>query len=135
MSMIQSAVTLIFCVEWNVLSNFMQGNIDGKLTFELWQQVLRLTAWQLEWKFFNDVTHTSNFHSSHSIWLIFSRLFNQSVAKMALLVSFVSVAVSILYTPFLLLILCVIFLASIGKSLGVRRLYVNILLKLFEVRI
>ncbi|XP_050676536.1 glycerol-3-phosphate acyltransferase 3 isoform X2 [Leptidea sinapis] len=46
--------------------------------------------------------------------------------------SFVSVAVSILYTPFLLLILCVIFLASIGKSLGVRRLYVNILLKLFE---
>ncbi|XP_047541923.1 glycerol-3-phosphate acyltransferase 4 isoform X2 [Vanessa tameamea] len=51
---------------------------------------------------------------------------------MALMVSFVSVAVSILYTPFLLLILCVIFLASIGKSLGVRRLYVNILLKLFE---
>ncbi|XP_052745661.1 glycerol-3-phosphate acyltransferase 3 isoform X2 [Bicyclus anynana] len=51
---------------------------------------------------------------------------------MALMVSFVSVAVSILYTPFLLLILCVIFLASIGKSLGVRRLYVNVLLKLFE---
>lgn len=47
--------------------------------------------------------------------------------------SFVSVAISILYTPFLLLILCVIFLASIGKSLGVRKLYVNILLKLFEV--
>nr|XP_021202972.1 glycerol-3-phosphate acyltransferase 3 isoform X4 [Bombyx mori] len=51
---------------------------------------------------------------------------------MALLSPFVSVAISILYTPFLLLILCVIFLASIGKSLGVRRLYVNILLKLFE---
>ncbi|CAK1587900.1 unnamed protein product [Parnassius mnemosyne] len=51
---------------------------------------------------------------------------------MALLMPFVSVAVSILYTPFLLLILCIIFLASIGKSLGVRRLYVNILLKLFE---
>ncbi|CAG9789870.1 unnamed protein product [Diatraea saccharalis] len=51
---------------------------------------------------------------------------------MALIMSCVSVAVSILYTPFLLLILCVIFLASIGKSLGVRRLYVNILLKLFE---
>ncbi|KAM3958627.1 LOW QUALITY PROTEIN: glycerol-3-phosphate acyltransferase 4 [Aphomia sociella] len=51
---------------------------------------------------------------------------------MALLMSIVSVAISILYTPFLLLILCVIFLASIGKSLGVRRLYVNILLKLFE---
>ncbi|XP_063836930.1 glycerol-3-phosphate acyltransferase 3 isoform X1 [Ostrinia nubilalis] len=51
---------------------------------------------------------------------------------MALLTSFVSVAVSILYTPILLLILCIIFLASIGKSLGVRRLYVNILLKLFE---
>ncbi|XP_068625774.1 glycerol-3-phosphate acyltransferase 4 isoform X2 [Battus philenor] len=51
---------------------------------------------------------------------------------MALLTPIVSVAVSILYTPFLLLILCIIFLASIGKSLGVRRLYVNILLKLFE---
>ncbi|CAB3222426.1 unnamed protein product [Arctia plantaginis] len=51
---------------------------------------------------------------------------------MALITSFVSVAISILYTPFLLLILCIIFLASIGKSLGVRRLYVNILLKLFE---
>ncbi|XP_053623086.1 glycerol-3-phosphate acyltransferase 3 isoform X1 [Plodia interpunctella] len=51
---------------------------------------------------------------------------------MALIMSIVSVAISILYTPFLLLILCVIFLASIGKSLGVRRLYVNILLKLFE---
>ncbi|XP_063543617.1 glycerol-3-phosphate acyltransferase 4 isoform X1 [Cydia strobilella] len=51
---------------------------------------------------------------------------------MALIMSFVSVAVSILYTPFLLLILCIIFLASIGKSLGVRRLYVNVLLKLFE---
>ncbi|XP_061384928.1 glycerol-3-phosphate acyltransferase 4 isoform X2 [Danaus plexippus] len=51
---------------------------------------------------------------------------------MAVMASFVSVAVSILYTPVLLLILCVIFLASIGKSLGVRRLYVNILLKLFE---
>ncbi|XP_038220953.1 glycerol-3-phosphate acyltransferase 4-like [Zerene cesonia] len=51
---------------------------------------------------------------------------------MAVMMPFVSVAVSILYTPFLLLILCVIFLASIGKSLGVRRLYVNILLKLFE---
>ncbi|CAH2062480.1 unnamed protein product, partial [Iphiclides podalirius] len=51
---------------------------------------------------------------------------------MALLTPLVSVAISILYTPFLLLILCIIFLASIGKSLGVRRLYVNILLKLFE---
>ncbi|XP_030035621.1 glycerol-3-phosphate acyltransferase 3 isoform X2 [Manduca sexta] len=51
---------------------------------------------------------------------------------MALITPFVSVAISILYTPFLLLILCVIFLASIGKSLGVRKLYVNILLKLFE---
>ncbi|CAK1555952.1 unnamed protein product [Leptosia nina] len=51
---------------------------------------------------------------------------------MAVMMSFVSVAASILYTPFLLLILCIIFLASIGKSLGVRRLYVNILLKLFE---
>ncbi|XP_013174441.1 PREDICTED: glycerol-3-phosphate acyltransferase 4 isoform X4 [Papilio xuthus] len=51
---------------------------------------------------------------------------------MALIMPFVSVAVSILYTPFLLFILCIIFLASIGKSLGVRRLYVNILLKLFE---
>ncbi|XP_063899152.1 glycerol-3-phosphate acyltransferase 4 isoform X5 [Helicoverpa armigera] len=52
---------------------------------------------------------------------------------MALIMPFVSVAISILYTPLLLLILCIIFLASIGKSLGVRRLYVNILLKLFEI--
>ncbi|XP_052755229.1 glycerol-3-phosphate acyltransferase 4 isoform X3 [Galleria mellonella] len=51
---------------------------------------------------------------------------------MALIMSVVSLSISILYTPFLLLVLCVIFLASIGKSLGVRRLYVNILLKLFE---
>lgn len=56
MSTIQSAVTLLFCVESNVLSNFMQGNIDCKLTFEeLWQQwasLACLTAWMkiFQWR-------------------------------------------------------------------------------------
>lgn len=46
--------------------------------------------------------------------------------------SVVSVSCSILVTPFLMFLLAIIFLASIGKSLGVRRLYVKILLKIFE---
>jgi hypothetical protein len=54
-------------------------------------------------------------------------------SNMALVWSFVSVSCSILVTPFLMFLLAIIFLASIGKSLGVRRLYVNILLKIFEV--
>lgn len=44
----------------------------------------------------------------------------------------VSFSFSLLITPFLMFLLGIIFLASIGKSLGVRRLYVNLLLKIFE---
>ncbi|XP_012172374.1 glycerol-3-phosphate acyltransferase 3 isoform X4 [Bombus affinis] len=43
-----------------------------------------------------------------------------------------SLAVSLLLTPFLMFLLAIIFLASIGKSLGVRRLYIKLLLTLFE---
>lgn len=45
----------------------------------------------------------------------------------------ISFAFSLLLTPFLMFLLAIIFLASIGKSLGVRRLYVKLLLALFEV--
>ncbi|XP_021931753.1 glycerol-3-phosphate acyltransferase 4 isoform X2 [Zootermopsis nevadensis] len=51
---------------------------------------------------------------------------------MALIWSVISVSCSILVTPFLMFLLAIIFLASIGKSLGVRRLYVKMLLKIFE---
>ncbi|XP_046596595.1 glycerol-3-phosphate acyltransferase 4 isoform X4 [Neodiprion lecontei] len=51
---------------------------------------------------------------------------------MALLWSVVSVGFSLLLTPFLMFLLAVLFLASIGKSLGVRRLYVKLLLAIFE---
>ncbi|KAJ8921918.1 hypothetical protein NQ315_008552 [Exocentrus adspersus] len=51
---------------------------------------------------------------------------------MAILLTAASIVASIFLTPFLMLLLCIIFLASIGKSLGVRRLYVKILLMIFE---
>ncbi|KAG7190352.1 hypothetical protein KM043_006464 [Ampulex compressa] len=44
----------------------------------------------------------------------------------------ISFAFSLLLTPFLMFLLAIIFLASIGKSLGVRRLYIKLLLALFE---
>ncbi|KAF3424120.1 hypothetical protein E2986_07561 [Frieseomelitta varia] len=43
-----------------------------------------------------------------------------------------SLAFSLFLTPFLMFLLAIIFLASIGKSLGVRRLYIKLLLTLFE---
>lgn len=48
------------------------------------------------------------------------------------ILSTISYLVSILVTPFLFCLLCIIFMAAIGKSLGVRRLYVKILLMIFE---
>lgn len=45
----------------------------------------------------------------------------------------ISVISSLVLTPVLMLILCIIFLASIGKSLGVRKLYIKVLLMIFEV--
>lgn len=56
-----------------------------------------------------------------------------SVHKMAPLMSVVSFLASLLLTPFLMFLLAIIFLASIGKSLGVRKVYVKLLLALFEV--
>ncbi|XP_043461180.1 glycerol-3-phosphate acyltransferase 3 [Leptopilina heterotoma] len=51
---------------------------------------------------------------------------------MAPLMSVVSFLASLLLTPFLMFLLAIIFLASIGKSLGVRKVYVKLLLTLFE---
>ncbi|XP_076295942.1 glycerol-3-phosphate acyltransferase 4 isoform X2 [Lasioglossum baleicum] len=51
---------------------------------------------------------------------------------MASLWMVMSVAFSLLLTPFIMFLLAIIFLASIGKSLGVRRLYIKLLLALFE---
>nr|XP_023014745.1 glycerol-3-phosphate acyltransferase 3 isoform X1 [Leptinotarsa decemlineata] len=51
---------------------------------------------------------------------------------MAYLLTVISITGSILLTPFLMLLVCIIFLASIGQSLGIRRLYVKILLMIFE---
>lgn len=51
---------------------------------------------------------------------------------MALLWMVMSLAISLFLTPFLMFLLAIIFLASIGKSLGVRRLYIKLLLTLFE---
>ncbi|GJQ72887.1 hypothetical protein Trydic_g1535 [Trypoxylus dichotomus] len=51
---------------------------------------------------------------------------------MAGLLMVLSVVGSILLTPFLMLLVSIIFLASIGKSLGVRRLYIKLLLMIFE---
>ncbi|XP_063981304.1 glycerol-3-phosphate acyltransferase 4 isoform X3 [Diachasmimorpha longicaudata] len=51
---------------------------------------------------------------------------------MALLMSVVSFTFSLFLTPFLMFLLAIIFLASIGKSLGIRKLYIKLLLTLFE---
>ena len=52
---------------------------------------------------------------------------------MAFWFNLMSVSFSLLYTPFLMFLLGTIFLASMGKSFGVRRLYIKILIKIFEV--
>lgn len=52
-----------------------------------------------------------------------------------MIATILAVAGSLLLTPFLMFILCIIFLASIGKSLGVRKLYVKLLLTIFEVSV
>lgn len=56
-----------------------------------------------------------------------------SFRKMATLSSTLSLAFSLLFAPFLIFLLAILFLASIGRSLGVRRLYIKCLLILFEV--
>ncbi|KYM80663.1 hypothetical protein ALC53_08832 [Atta colombica] len=52
---------------------------------------------------------------------------------MASLWTVMSFVFSLLLIPFIMLLLAIVFLASIGKSLGVRRLYIKLLLALFEV--
>lgn len=42
---------------------------------------------------------------------------------------------SLLVAPFLMLFLVVVFMASLGKSFGVRRFYIKMLLKVFEVSV
>ncbi|XP_018346458.1 PREDICTED: glycerol-3-phosphate acyltransferase 3 isoform X2 [Trachymyrmex septentrionalis] len=51
---------------------------------------------------------------------------------MASLWTVMSFVFSLLLIPFMMLLLAIVFLASIGKSLGVRRLYIKLLLALFE---
>lgn len=51
---------------------------------------------------------------------------------MVLLASMSTVLSMITLTPVLTLMFFIIFLASIGKSLGVRRMYVNLLVRIFE---
>merc|ERR1712038_1161587 len=46
--------------------------------------------------------------------------------------SLISWAFHLLYPPFLLVLLTTLVLASIGKSLGIRRLYVKTLIRVFE---
>ncbi|RZF46584.1 hypothetical protein LSTR_LSTR002916 [Laodelphax striatellus] len=51
---------------------------------------------------------------------------------MAFILTVLTLTFSIFITPFLLFFLVIVFLASIGKSLGVRRKYVDCLVKIFE---
>lgn len=44
-----------------------------------------------------------------------------------------SVIFPILLTPFFFFILSIVFLGSVGKSIGIRRAYVKLLVKVFEV--
>jgi hypothetical protein len=67
---------------------------------------------------------TPSFHN----WYFFSN------CNMAVVGTLVSISGSLLLTPLILFLLVILFLASIGKSIGVRRLYVKTLLALFEVR-
>lgn len=53
---------------------------------------------------------------------------------MEVLASVSSVLSMFALTPVISLMFFIIFLASIGKSLGVRRMYVSLLVKIFEVR-
>jgi glycerol-3-phosphate O-acyltransferase 3/4 len=49
------------------------------------------------------------------------------------LLTFFTVGISVFFFPFFLFILLIVFLASIGRSLGVRRAYVQLLVKIFQV--
>ena len=51
----------------------------------------------------------------------------------SILLPVVTVLVHILFPPFLFILGLTILLASIGKSLGIRKLYVRALIRIFEV--
>ncbi|KXJ81628.1 hypothetical protein RP20_CCG018418 [Aedes albopictus] len=51
---------------------------------------------------------------------------------MGLMVAFSAVVSMLTLGPFLWMMFIIIFMASLGKSLGVRRMYVNLLVKIFE---
>ena len=79
--------------------------------------------------------HRSSTSTNFSNRLTFNlKCIHKSVRKMATLSSVISLIFSVLLTPFLVFLLAIVFLASLGKSLGVRRLYIKCLLTLFEVR-
>jgi hypothetical protein len=45
------------------------------------------------------------------------------------------IAGGMLFAPFITLLVVILLLASFGKSFGIRKAYVQLLLRLFEVRI
>lgn len=47
----------------------------------------------------------------------------------------IEIASGILVAPFFSVLILILLLASFGKSFGIRRLYVELLLRLFEVRL
>lgn len=52
---------------------------------------------------------------------------------MASVITVLTVTGSVIFSPFLIFFFGIVFLACIGKSLGVRRAYVNLLVRIFEV--
>lgn len=56
-----------------------------------------------------------------------------SPATMAVVDALATVALTVVIPPFLIVLVTVLVLASLGKSLGLRQRYVQFLLKVFEV--
>lgn len=52
---------------------------------------------------------------------------------MVIVQQFLAIVGTLVNTPVMVSLFSIIFLASIGKSLGVRRAYTKVLLKIFEV--
>lgn len=52
---------------------------------------------------------------------------------MSSVVTVITVIFSVILTPFLIFFCGIVVLAALGKTLGVRRLYVKLLLRVFEV--
>lgn len=54
---------------------------------------------------------------------------------MSSVVTVLTVIFSVILTPFLIFFCGIVVLAALGRTLGVRRLYVKLLLRVFEVRV